>query len=476
VASTAEAPLAASLALAVLCTAQFVLQLDFSIINVALRTIERALGFGASQLQWVVTGYALTFGSLLLLGGRLGDVLGRRRLLLAGLWLFGGSSLACGLASSPVMLVVARLIQGGAAALMAPTILATLTAIYPDGAARTRALGIWTAATAGGASAGIVAGGLLTQYLGWRSIFLVNLPVIALLIVCAHRVLPSAPGERSARELDMRGAALVTLAIAALIYGLSQGSGHGFGTSAPIASFVAAGLLVLAFAFAESLARAPMVPFAFVAVRTRWTASLVMAALGGSFTANAYFLALYQQRALGYGQAHAAIGLLPGPLVVVAVSSALSGRVIARLGLKPTLIAGLLALGVAYGWFAAAGTAGYLVKILPVLVVNAIGGGLLFPAASSAITRGTDAAERGLAGSLIPTAQQIGAAVGLAVLATIAASPAGPHESPIANCATAYLVAAATVAALALLVASTDFRRAHQPGAAAATPAGELGG
>jgi MFS family permease len=230
-------------ALALLCIAQFVLQLDFSIVNVALRTIESKLAFAASELQWIVTAYALTFGALLLLGGRLGDVLGRRRMLLAGLWLFGGASLACGLASSPPMLIAARLLQGAGAALLAPTILATITTIYPDGGDRTRALGIWTAATATGATAGVVAGGVLTQYLGWRSIFLVNLPVIAALIPLIRLVLPNAPGERSSHGLDAPGAVLATLTIAALIFGLSDGSQHGFGSTAAVGAFGASALL-----------------------------------------------------------------------------------------------------------------------------------------------------------------------------------------------------------------------------------------
>jgi EmrB/QacA subfamily drug resistance transporter len=446
------------MALALLCAAQVVLQLDFSIVNVALRTIERSLSFGVSELQWIVSGYALAFGSLLLLGGRLGDVLGRRRLLVAGLCLFGLASLACGLARSPAMLVAARLVQGTAAALMAPTILATLTAIYPEGPARTRALGVWTAATAVGASAGVVAGGLLTQYLGWRSIFLVNLPVIAALIPLCFVLLPSLPGEHRERGLDVPGAALVTLALAALIFALSDGTEHGFGAPAPVAGFAASAILAVLFVFAESHARSPMVPLRFIAVRPRWVSMLVMAVLGGSLTANAYFLALYEQRVLHFGQAHAALGLLPGPLTIVAVSAQITRRLVARVGLKPVLVMGLVLLATAYVCFStAAADADYWRKVLPVLVLNAAGGGLLFPAASIAITRGTDASNRGLAGSMIPTAQQIGAAVWLAVLATIAASAQAGAGSPIAHAAAAYWVAAAVALVAAGLVLRTTF-------------------
>jgi MFS family permease len=227
-----------------ICAAQFVLQLDFSIVNVALPTIQRDLGMPAAELQWIVTGYALTFGSLLLAGGRLADLLGRRRLLVAGLVLFALASVACGLAEWPVMLIVARIVQGAAGAMVSPAALSLLTTTNPEGPARNRALAIWQATTAAGATAGIIAGGLLTQYLGWRAVFLVNPPLIALMLALAGRL----PAGRAAggQRLDVPGALLVTAALAALIFGLSHGQQYGFASPGTIATAIALLAVVLA--------------------------------------------------------------------------------------------------------------------------------------------------------------------------------------------------------------------------------------
>jgi MFS family permease len=221
-----------------ICAAQFVLQLDFSIVNVALPTIQRDLHMAPAELQWVVTGYALTFGSLLLTGGRLADLLGRRRLLVIGLTIFALASLACGLARWPVMLIAGRLVQGAGGALVSPAALSLLTTTNPEGQARNRALTIWQATTAAGATTGIIAGGVLTQYLGWRAVFLVNPPLIILMLALIRR-LPAAAAVGGSR-LDYRGAALVTAAIASLIFGLSNGQQHGFTAPLTIASLIAA--------------------------------------------------------------------------------------------------------------------------------------------------------------------------------------------------------------------------------------------
>ncbi len=325
------------------------LQLDFAIVNIALRTIQEQLHFAASSLQWVATGYALTFGSLLLFGGRLGDVLGRRRLLIAGLWVFGAASLACGLAASPVMLVAARIVQGAGAALMAPTILATLTAITAEGPERNRALSLWTAATAAGGMTGIIAGGVLTQLLGWRSIFLVNLPIVAVLLVLARTQLPELPGDRRTRP-DGVGALLVTLSIAALIFGLTDGEQHGFGSAGAVAALAAWLLLAAAFVGWERTQEHPMIPRAFFAEPVRRVSLLTMFVLGGVFAAYAYVIALYLQRVLDYSEIRAAAALVPAPLALALVSTFLARRVIARTGLRLTLLAGLVAIVAGQLW------------------------------------------------------------------------------------------------------------------------------
>jgi MFS family permease len=217
--------------LALICAAQFVLQLDFSIVNVALPSIQQQFHVPAANLQWVVTGYALTFGSFLLLGGRAGDVLGRRRLLFLGLVLFALTSLTCGLAFSPLLLILARFLQGVGAAFVSPAALSFLTTTNAEGAARNRALGLWQATTAAGASTGVIAGGILTQYLGWRAIFLVNVPIIAVLLCFIPSVLPSDKSAERQRP-DVLGAGLITASAASLIYGLSNGQQQGFGSPA----------------------------------------------------------------------------------------------------------------------------------------------------------------------------------------------------------------------------------------------------
>ena len=242
--------------------AQFVLQLDFSIVNVALATIQREFGVSAADLQWLVTGYALPFGALLLLGGRLGDLTGHRRQLIAGLTLFGVMSLLAGLAANSGVLIGARFAQGASAALVAPMTLAAITDLYPEGPGRARAMGIYQGATAAGASAGIVLGGILTSYIGWRAIFLVNPPVIVVLVAAMIRLLPAdhrgrhGVGAGAARpRLDVAGAVLVTASVAALIFGLSQGQQHGFGAPLTLVSLVVA--VALGVAFVDSGAPRP---------------------------------------------------------------------------------------------------------------------------------------------------------------------------------------------------------------------------
>jgi EmrB/QacA subfamily drug resistance transporter len=444
-------------ALALLCVAQFVLQLDFAVVNIALRTIQEQLHFAASSLQWVATGYALTFGSLLLFGGRLGDVLGRRRLLIAGLWVFGAASLACGLAASPLMLVAARVVQGAGAALMAPTILATLTAITPEGPERNRALSLWTAATAAGGMTGIVAGGVLTQVLGWRSIFLVNLPIVAVLLVLARTQLPALPGDRRTRP-DGVGALLVTLALAALIFGLTNGEQHGFGATGTLAALIGGIVLAGAFVAWERTQDQPMIPRAFFVEPVRRVSLLGMFVVGGVFAAYAYVIALYLQRVLGYSEIHTAAALVPAPLALALVSTFGARRVIGRIGLRMTLLVGLAGVVAGQLWLTQLGSdSGYFAHVLPGLLLTAgLGGGLAFPALSVGAMRAVTPEERGLAGGMLPTAQQVGAAVVLAVLATIAAArTTHAHGSLVAGYRTSYLVAAALVAATALLVART---------------------
>jgi MFS family permease len=309
----------AALAMILICSAQFVLQLDFSIVNVALPTIQRELGMAAAQLQWVVTGYALTFGSLLLAGGRLADLLGRRRLLAAGLVLFGIASLAAGLAQWPVMLIIARLVQGAAGAVVSPAALSLLTTTAAEGPARNRALAIWQATTAAGATTGIIAGGLLTQYLGWRAVFLVNPPLIAIMLALIPRLPASTRAD--AGRIDYRGALLVTAAIAALIYGLSAGQQHGFTAPAAIIALAASAALAAAFVRTELTAPVPMLPLAIFAAPARRAAVAAMLMIGAILAGYVYFISLYLQRVEGFSPVQTGLALVPSTVTVVLTST-----------------------------------------------------------------------------------------------------------------------------------------------------------
>src|SRR2546421_3476950 len=409
-------------ALALICAAQFVLQLDFSIVNVALPTMQRELGFAAADLQWVVTGYALTFGSLLLLGGRAGDLLGRRRLLLLGLTLFALASLTCGLALSPLMLILSRFVQGVGAAFVSPSALSLLTTTNAEGAARNRALSIWQATTAAGASAGVIAGGVLTQYLGWRAIFLVNLPIIAILLILIPRTIPD-DKSTGRQRIDVFGAALVTASAAALMYGLSSGQQQGFGSLGTVLALGAAVLLAMVFVLVERTTTAPMVPFSYFSSSTHRAAIGAMLLMGAVLAAYVYFTSLYMQRVLGESALLTGLSLIPSTATVILVSTFVTRRLLDRLGVKRLLLIGLASMGLGQVWLSFMTSGGsYVVNVLPGLLLTALGIALALPAASIGATTGVVRREQGLAGGMFTTSQQIGSAVGLALLATIAAT------------------------------------------------------
>ena len=470
-------------ALALICAAQFVLQLDFSIVNVALPRIQMDLHMAAAQLQWVVTGYALTFGSLLLAGGRLADLFGRRRMLAAGLVLFALASLACGLAQWPLMLIVARIIQGAAGAAVSPAALSLLTTSNPEGPARNRALSIWQATTAAGATAGIVAGGLLTQYLGWRAVFLVNPPLIVIMLTLIGRLPASRPAGRPAgQRVDVPGGVLVTGSIAALIFGLSNGQQHGFTAPVTVAALVLAVVLAIAFVRVERTAATPMLPLAIIADRTRRAAVGAMLLIGAVLAGYVYFTSLYLQKADGFSPLQTGLALVPSTIVVVLVSTMLTRRLLTKFAIKQVLLAGLAAMAGGQLWLAQihAG-ASYAGAVLPGLLLTAIGIGLALPTASIAITSGVQGRDQGLAGALFTAGQQTGAATGLAVLATIAATRTEHAAgSLVAGYRLSFLVATSFAVLACLLVAvqirsrdcQQELARQHQqPGVAVGTAA-----
>lgn len=449
-------------ALTLVAAAQFVLQLDFSVVNVALPTIQRELNFAPAQLQWIVTGYALTFGSLLLLGGRIGDRGGRRRVLLAGLVLFGATSLSAGLALNPVWLVASRVAQGVGAALVAPAALAIVSDLYPEGPARTRALGIFQGATAAGASAGIVLGGILTQYIGWRAIFLVNPPVIVILLIAMHWLLPA--GQKGASvHLDIPGAVTVTLSIAALIYGLSQGQQQGFSSATAVVAFAVALVLAVAFVGIERRSPSPTLPLGVLRDSARCAALVVMLLLGAVIAGYVYFLSLYMQRVLGFSAIATGLAMIPSTLTILLTSVFLTQRLLAKFSQKQLLIGGLLLAVGGQVWLSQLSVPGsYQGDVLGGLVLTALGMGVLIPVASVSVTAGMPPSQRGLAGALFTTAQQTGQAVGLAALATIAAAhTASAGGSLVSGYRVSFLVATGiAVAALAAVLLPFPAKRA----------------
>ncbi len=427
--------------LALVCAAQFVLQLDFSIVNVALPTIQRELGFAPAELQWIVTGYALTFGSLLLLGGRIGDLLGRRRLLAIGLVVFGLASLAAGLSISAGMLIGARLVQGGAAAMVSPSALALLAAGTAEGPARNRALSLFQAATAAGASAGVLAGGVLVSLVGWRSIFFVNVPIVAVLLVLVPGTIPR-DATAGHPKLDLVGAALVTGSGAALIFGLSHGEESGFGSLPTLLAIAGAAVLAVAFVLVERRVAAPMLPFSYFRNATHRAAVGAMVLVGAVIVSYVYFVSLYLQRVLGFTPLLTGLALIPSTATIVLMTTLVTRRVIDRLGVKRVLLLGLGLIAAGQLWLATVHAGGsYLDNVLPGQIVASVGMALALPTAAIGATSGMAASEQGLASGLLNTAQQMGAAVGLAVLATIAAARTAQTSSLSAGYSLAFVVA-----------------------------------
>ena len=459
-----------NLALIVVCAAQFVLQLDFSVVNVALPTIKSGLGFSDSDLQWTVTGYALTFGALLLFGGRAGDLFGQRKTLLFGLIVFGLGSVAGGLAPTPEALIAARFVQGAAGALVSPAALSSLTLLFPDGAGRIRALGIWQGATAAGGTAGIVLGGLLVELLGWRSVFIINVPVVIALVVLVPRVIPR-PASRQRVSLHIGPSLLVTVAIALVIYALSNLEQHGPLDVLTVAPFLVGLVVAAGFVMTEVRSRDPLIPRDLLRSRQRRGALGVMLITGGVLAAYVYFVSLYLQTVLGLTPLLTGISLLPATLTIVVLSSFIARRVIARIGLKSTAIIGALLVAGGQTWFVSLSTTGdYLLNVLPALVLTAAGIGLLLPAVSIAATADVAASVQGAAASLLTTSQQVGAALGVATLATIAATRTSAAVSAAGGYSTAFVVSAlAMIVAVAVVILT--FTKKDAPASTPSIPA-----
>jgi len=408
------------LALALLALTQFVIVLDASIVNVALPSIGRALDFNQDDLSWVVNAYTLTFGGFLLLGGRLADLLGRRRVFIAGLILFSLASLAGGLAQSDVWLIAARGVQGLGAAIISPAALSLVTTMFAEGAERNRALGVWGAVAGSGGAAGVLLGGILTQYAGWEWVLFVNVPIGFLAAFLAPRLLPESRDTERDRVFDVAGATTVTAGLALLVYTLVDANNAGWGSTQTVVLGAISVVLLAAFVAIEQRTSNPLVPFSIFRLRTLRGADVVGLLIGMSLFAMFFFLSLYMQQVLGYDALKTGFAYLPLALNII-VSAGVASQLVTRIGFKPTLIAGMLLIAGGLVWFAQVSpTGGYVSDLLFPSLVVAWGLGLAFVPVTIAAVTGTRPDEAGLASGLINTAQQVGGALGLAILAAVA--------------------------------------------------------
>jgi EmrB/QacA subfamily drug resistance transporter len=410
------------LALALLAMTQFVIVLDASIVNVALPSIGRELDFSQDDLSWVVNAYTLTFGGFLLLGGRLADLLGRRRMFVAGLILFGAASLAGGLSQSDAQLIVARTVQGLGAAIISPAALSIITTTFSEGAERNKALGVWGAVAGAGGAAGVLLGGILTEFLGWEWVLLVNVPIALIAASLAPALLVESRDARPA-TFDVAGAVSVTAGLALLVYALVNTVDVGWGAAETLALLAGAAALLAVFVAIELRARHPLMPFSIFRLRTLRGANIVGLLIGMSLFSMFFFISLYVQQVLGYEPLEAGLAYLPLSALII-VSAGLGSQLVTRIGFKPTLVAGMLLISVGLLWFSRVSAPGgsYVGDVLFPSMVVAVGLGLAFVTDTIAAVTGTRPDEAGLASGLINTSQQVGGALGLAIAATVANS------------------------------------------------------
>jgi len=418
--TASEAPHSKSLALALLALTQFVVILDASIVNVALPSIGPDLKIAQDDLTWIVNAYTLTFGGFLLLGGRLADLLGRRRMFMSGLILFGIASLAGGFAESEVQLVIARAVQGMGAAIVSPAALSIITTTFAEGAERNRALGVWGAVAGSGGAAGVLLGGVLTEYLGWEWVLFVNVPIALLAAAAAPRLLGESRDERDS-NFDLPGAVSVTAGLAVLVYALVDAEQAGWASTQTLVLIAVAATLLAVFIAIESRARHPLMPFSIFRLRTLRGANVIGLLVGMSLFSMFFFISLYLQQVLGYEPLTAGLAYLPLSVAII-VSAGAASQLVTRIGFKWTLVSGLAFVSAGLIWFAQVSAPGgsYLGDVLFPSLLAAIGLGLAFVSVTIAAVTGTERHEAGLASGLINTAQQVGGALGLAVTATVA--------------------------------------------------------
>lgn len=417
--------------LIILALAQFMVVLDSSIVNVALPAVERAFHMSQTNLQWIVTGYTLTFGGFLLFGGRAADLFGRRRLFMIGVALFGVASLLDGLSQSGGMLIALRAAQGLAAALMSPAALSIVLVTYREGHERNTALSVWGAVASGGAAAGVLLGGIITEYWGWRWNFFINVPVSLAVLYAAWRLVPAHESEETHNDLDLVGAISITAAMMLLVYGLVEAPSHGWTAGSTLGYLGGAVALLLVFIANELRSKHPLVPFDIFKVRNITGANLTMMPIVAGMFSTFFFASLYIQTMLGYSPVRTGFSFLIIP-ICIAISATQVPRLIKKTGYKPILMVSPLV--VALGLFLLAHVpmhGNYLHDLLPGFVLMGLGMGATFVPITIAATSGVSGRESGLASGLLNTSQQIGGALGLAILTGVSASSAA-HYAKVA--------------------------------------------
>jgi EmrB/QacA subfamily drug resistance transporter len=404
------------------CLAQFMVILDVSIVNVALPSIRRDLGFSATDLQWVVNAYTLTFAGFLLLGGRAADLLGRRRVFIAGLLLFAGASLLGGLSTSQGMLIAARAAQGLGGAVVAPATLSILTTTFAEGAERNKALAWWGAMGAAGGATGALLGGILTQVLGWEWILFVNVPIGIGAALAAQRLVGEGRADTAGRRhFDLAGAVTVTAGLVLLCYGIVRTDVKGWGSAETLGPMAAGLALIGVFLFIEGrLSARPLMPLSLFRSRTLTGANVVVFFLGASIFAMWYFVSLYLQQVLGYSPIEAGLAFLPMP-IAIGIGSTFAGRSLVRFGAGPLLTVGMSMAAAGMLLFARLPADGrYLADVFGPGLLVAFGLGLSFVPVTIAAMAGVRGEQAGLASGLVNTSRQVGGSLGLAILATLA--------------------------------------------------------
>ena len=421
-------PRAKNLALILLAMTQFVIVIDASIVNVALPSIGTALHFARADLSWVVNAYTLTFGGFLLLGGRLADLLGRRRMFMLGLVMFSVASFAGGVAQSEGWLIAARAVQGLGAAIVSPAALSIITTTFAEGAERNRALGIWGAVAGAGGAAGVLLGGILTSGLSWRWVLFVNVPIGLLAATLAPRTLLESRSEDQRRSFDLPGAVTVTAGLALLVYAVVDAVNSGWGSSTTLLRLGVAAVLLVAFLVIEVRERHPLMPFSIFRLRTLRGANIVGLLIGMSLFSMFFFISLYLQQVLHYSPVKTGLAYLPLAVGII-LSAGAASQLVTRVGFKPPLIAGMLLVAGGLLWFSQVPAVGgsFAADVLGPSLLAAFGLGFSFVPVTIAAVTGTEAGEAGLASGLINTSQQVGGALGTALLNTVAVTASAAY-------------------------------------------------